>query len=212
MSPLQAVTLWRAGMHEQPAEVDVGGGQQQQQPQHGAAAGVDSPEACQQYERSLKPLVFQVRRPVFVRHGDKVAGPPHRPTRNPSLLQTLPLLHDHYFRQQAQASPEGRNARLASCQLHHNAFPAGWPWRTHSFCCPAGSVSDRLRRITREVSSLAGQLPLSWESSVLVAMDEDRMDVLRVRARSINTCRPCRLRYCDSVAAGMQVPCSAPPV
>jgi hypothetical protein len=36
-----------------------------------------------------------------------------------------------------------------------------------------------LRRITREVASLAGQLPLAWESSVFAAMDDDRMDVLR---------------------------------
>ncbi|EFN59641.1 hypothetical protein CHLNCDRAFT_14051, partial [Chlorella variabilis] len=37
----------------------------------------------------------------------------------------------------------------------------------------------RLRRITKEVATLAGQLPLTWESSVLAAMDDDRMDVLR---------------------------------
>ncbi|GAB4814004.1 hypothetical protein N2152v2_001050 [Parachlorella kessleri] len=41
-----------------------------------------------------------------------------------------------------------------------------------------GAVTDRLRRITREISTLPGQLPLEWESSIFVAMDEDRMDVL----------------------------------
>ena len=44
---------------------------------------------------------------------------------------------------------------------------------------PAGAVSDRLRRITKEIATLPGQLPLAWESGVLLAMDEDRMDVLR---------------------------------
>jgi hypothetical protein len=45
-------------------------------------------------------------------------------------------------------------------------------------CC-AGGVSDRLRRITKEVSTLPGQLPLTYESGVFCAMDDDRMDVLR---------------------------------
>ena len=40
-------------------------------------------------------------------------------------------------------------------------------------------MSDRLRRVTREVASLPGQLPVGWDSSVLVALDEDRLDVLR---------------------------------
>ncbi len=47
---------------------------------------------------------------------------------------------------------------------------------------PAGAVSDRLRRVTKEIATLPGQLPLAWESGILVAMDEDRMDVLRVRS------------------------------
>ncbi len=42
-----------------------------------------------------------------------------------------------------------------------------------------GGLSDRLRRITKEVATLPGQLPLSWESAILAAMDEDNMGVLR---------------------------------
>eukprot|EP00798_Chlamydomonas_sp_ICE-L_P026983 gene26984-8998_t len=38
----------------------------------------------------------------------------------------------------------------------------------------------RLKRITEEISTLSTSLPLSWESSVFVAVDEERMDVLRV--------------------------------
>eukprot|EP00798_Chlamydomonas_sp_ICE-L_P021998 gene21998-29056_t len=34
----------------------------------------------------------------------------------------------------------------------------------------------RLKRITEEISTLSTSLPLSWESSVFVAVDEDRMD------------------------------------
>lgn len=43
----------------------------------------------------------------------------------------------------------------------------------------AGSGPDRLRRLTREISTLSGTLPVEWESSVLVAVDEERLDVLR---------------------------------
>ena len=43
----------------------------------------------------------------------------------------------------------------------------------------SGDVHQRLRRITKEISSLPGQLPVGWESSILVGVDDDRMDVLR---------------------------------
>lgn len=40
-------------------------------------------------------------------------------------------------------------------------------------------MRKRLRRITEELGSLSTSLPLSSESSILVACDSDRMDVLR---------------------------------
>ena len=43
--------------------------------------------------------------------------------------------------------------------------------------------------MTKEIATLPGQLPLSWESGVLVAMDEDRMDVLRVSKGGIRGLR-----------------------
>ncbi|KAI7837746.1 hypothetical protein COHA_008378 [Chlorella ohadii] len=93
---------------------------QQQVQQANGAGAVPTPEQRQQYEASLKPLAFQ----------------------------SIPLMRDHYFRQHAEAVPQG-------------------------------AVSDRLRRVTKEIATLPGQLPLAWESGILAAMDEDRMDVLR---------------------------------
>ena len=81
----------------------------------------------------------------------------------------------------------GWNVPTLSCQHYIEpplaVFPC-WARPPHIVPCrvcvvPAGGVSDRLRRITKEVATLAGQLPLTWESSVLAAMDDDRMDVLR---------------------------------
>lgn len=43
-------------------------------------------------------------------------------------------------------------------------------------------VRKRLRRITEEISTLSTSLPLSWESSICVAVDTERMDVLRCAA------------------------------
>ena len=40
-------------------------------------------------------------------------------------------------------------------------------------------MRKRLMRITHEVCTLSTSLPLSWESSVLLAVDKERMDVLR---------------------------------
>ena len=61
----------------------------------------------------------------------------------------------------------------------------------------AGAVTDRLRRITKEVSTLPGQLPLEWESSILVAMDADRMDMLRwVAAWGMCSLLLCSLLLC----------------
>lgn len=66
---LQAVDLWRASVQQQPQQpasnpADQQQAQQVQQPQArqqgGAAAAVPSPEQRQQYEASMKPLVFQV--------------------------------------------------------------------------------------------------------------------------------------------------------
>lgn len=62
------------------------------------------------------------------------------------------------------------------------------PCPCHVPLLPPGAVSDRLRRVTKEIATLPGQLPLSWDSGVLVAMDDVRMDVLRVRAVWHCTC------------------------
>lgn len=42
-----------------------------------------------------------------------------------------------------------------------------------------GDVHKRLRRITKEISTLPGQLPVAYQSSILLAIDEDRIDVIR---------------------------------
>ncbi|KXZ45434.1 hypothetical protein GPECTOR_54g174 [Gonium pectorale] len=58
--------------------------------------------------------------------------------------------------------------------------------RDHYFRSEAGSGSSggeqmrqRLRRITGEISGLASGLPLDWEAAAFVAVDENRVDVLR---------------------------------
>eukprot|EP00051_Salpingoeca_urceolata_P015660 m.204421 g.204421 ORF g.204421 m.204421 type:complete len:780 (+) comp18469_c2_seq1:318-2657(+) len=43
----------------------------------------------------------------------------------------------------------------------------------------AVTKKDRMRRITREISSLSGSLPLTWASSVCVRVDNERPDVLK---------------------------------
>ena len=132
-------------------------------------------------------------------------------------LQSLPLMHDHYFRQKAGGQggcstrrPPRRSqrgpfvVRPSPPELRHLWFNTNGvhacseratrsPRPSHLtspelpaappppplVAPPHSGLSDRLRRITKEVASLAGQLPLSWESTVAAAMDEDRMDVLR---------------------------------
>jgi baculoviral IAP repeat-containing protein 6 len=42
-----------------------------------------------------------------------------------------------------------------------------------------GDAAARLRRMTKEISSLPSQLPIDWDSSILVAVDENRLDALR---------------------------------
>jgi len=44
----------------------------------------------------------------------------------------------------------------------------------------AGQMYERNKRILKEVSSLASALPLHWDSSIHVVVDEKRFDVLRV--------------------------------
>ena len=41
------------------------------------------------------------------------------------------------------------------------------------------AMRQRLRRIGGEMSSLATGLPLEWDSGVFLAVDEQRMDVIR---------------------------------
>lgn len=48
-----------------------------------------------------------------------------------------------------------------------------------AICSTAGNAADRLRRLTKEISTLSTQLPVAWESSILVAVDNHRMDALR---------------------------------
>lgn len=73
--------------------------------------------------------------------------------------------------------------QLPACLLHapqcSKPLPISGLACASAWCLPAGGLSDRLRRITKEVSTLPGQLPLGWESAVLAAMDEDNMGVLR---------------------------------
>ncbi len=40
-------------------------------------------------------------------------------------------------------------------------------------------MRKRLRRITEEMGTLSTSLPLSFDSSILLAVDEQRLDVLR---------------------------------
>ena len=37
----------------------------------------------------------------------------------------------------------------------------------------------RLKRITEEISTMSTSLPASWDSCIFVAVDDERMDVLR---------------------------------
>lgn len=117
-------------------------------------------------------------------------------------------MRDHYFRQQAPGAAQGERcasalpltlccspflpcrpcSSLAAARTSHPGAP------TPPVLAPAGAVSDRLRTIMKEVSTLPGQLPLAWESSILVAVDEERMDVLRcarVLRACVFWCSPC---------------------
>ena len=78
------------------------------------------------------------------------------------------------------AAPHSRDAAPAPCPLPPAPVSPLPPTLSPLPLPLAGAVSDRLRRVTKEIATLPGQLPLSWESGVLVGMDEDRMDVLRV--------------------------------
>lgn len=42
-----------------------------------------------------------------------------------------------------------------------------------------GDAAARLRQMTKEISTLPSQLPIDWDSSILVAVDENRLDALR---------------------------------
>lgn len=73
-------------------------------------------------------------------------------TLRPLLLTEQPLLEKgHYFKKEIEA------------QKH----------------CGGEVMKKRLRRITHEVSTLSTSLPLSWDSSIFLAMDHNHMDVLR---------------------------------
>lgn len=76
----------------------------------------------------------------------------------------------------------GMLASLTCCAISQNACSTHVLY-TDTKCLfhsrAAGAVTDRTRRIMKEVSTLPGQLPLEWESSIFVGMDTDRMDVLR---------------------------------
>ena len=41
----------------------------------------------------------------------------------------------------------------------------------------------RLKRITEEISTMSTSLPASWDSCIFVAVDDERMDVLRWERR-----------------------------
>ena len=48
-----------------------------------------------------------------------------------------------------------------------------------SLPCPCAGGSAWLRRIAQEQSALATALPCTWNSSVFLAVDSSRVDVLR---------------------------------
>ncbi|KAG1669885.1 hypothetical protein FOA52_002411 [Chlamydomonas sp. UWO 241] len=68
----------------------------------------------------------------------------------PLLFQEKPLIAGHYFRSQLGGKAAGGEV-----------------------------MRKRLKRITEEISTLSTSLPLNWESAILVAVDSDRIDVLR---------------------------------
>ena len=52
---------------------------------------------------------------------------------------------------------------------------------SHIFCIAAGGEAMRkwLRRVSGEHATLSGSLPVAWTSSVLLAADASRLDVIR---------------------------------
>lgn len=132
----------------------------------------------------------------------------------PAFLQSVPLLGDHYFRRQAESVAQGES-RPPPSRVH--LIPASSPSAalrcspmTHPNPPTAGAVSARLRRITKEIATLPGQLPVSWESGVLVAMDGDRMDVLRA-SRTRTLCAPFASPWGAHLACGVaRAPCFLP--
>ncbi|KAL4443060.1 hypothetical protein ABPG77_008551 [Micractinium sp. CCAP 211/92] len=80
----------------------------------------------------------------------------------------------------AADSPELRQQYLSSLKpLLFQSLPLLQGHYYRQQAATGGGLSDRLRRITKEVATLPGQLPLSWESAILAAMDEDNMGALR---------------------------------
>ncbi|KAG1673435.1 hypothetical protein FOA52_002200 [Chlamydomonas sp. UWO 241] len=68
----------------------------------------------------------------------------------PLLFQERPLIAGHYFRSQLGGAPAGGEV-----------------------------MRKRLKHIAKEISTLHQNLPLTWESAILVAVDSERADVLR---------------------------------
>ncbi|GAX74518.1 hypothetical protein CEUSTIGMA_g1967.t1 [Chlamydomonas eustigma] len=85
-------------------------------------------------------------------HLQKAAEERYVKTMMSQQLQQKPLAASHYFRKEADAARKGSGGEL---------------------------MRKRLKRITEELSTLSTSLPISWESTILVAVDEERMDVLR---------------------------------
>ncbi|GIL78402.1 hypothetical protein Vretifemale_7873, partial [Volvox reticuliferus] len=70
----------------------------------------------------------------------------------PLQFREVSLLNDHYFRRDAESSSSSAGGDV---------------------------MRRRLKRITGEISGLATGLPLDWEASAFVAVDDNRVDVLR---------------------------------
>ncbi|KAI3429429.1 hypothetical protein D9Q98_005523 [Chlorella vulgaris] len=176
---LQALRL-QADLFRRNAEVLAGEGNEEDVSLVGAI--LDVSDCCQRVQEAVELWKASTQQDLPAAPPLQQEQQPGEPQQHGGLQQ--PGGQQQQQQQQAQQvedSPELRRRYVSSLkpllfqslELMHTHY-----YRQHAGAAQGG-VSDRLRRITKEVSTLPGQLPLTCESGVFCAMDDDRMDVLR---------------------------------
>lgn len=108
---------------------------------------------------------------------DELVSLPEIPAAAPGAAVHSPVAPAPPDAAQAAAVAELRRQALIQCPLLDKHALRAVARRVN---VTSASARARTRAITQAVLSLDGQLPISWQSSVHVAVDETRLDVFRV--------------------------------